>query len=606
MTFRKIFHVASAACLLLTSQVPQLQATQTIASEISFDSERLINFFDAYFEEMQKTSPEFATFAGIKKDYNGSWTDHSKEAYSARYEAVKEQLEHLRSIQRHELSDFHHLNYDLLEKSLVDFLESSGFEMQYLSVDHLSGIPLEVQSILMMMPQTTVNEYEDILSRLAKVPVLIDQTIDLLAAGVEKGITQPQIVLRKLPDSIQRMIPSDVEKSVFFQPFAAFPEEIAPDEQKKLSDAAIAVISEHVYPAYARLHAYLETEYIPACRQTIGASDLPNGEAFYNYCIRRHTTTDLSPSEIHQIGLVEVERITHEMQAILDSIDFPGTMADYFEFLNTAPEFFYSDAESLLQGYRDITSYIDGQLHVLFGRMPKLPYEIVPVPEFSQEGQIGAYYMPGSLETGRPGRFFANTYDLSARPKWNMESLALHEAVPGHHFQISVAQEIEGLPQFRKYTHYTAYIEGWGLYSESLGLELGLYRTPENQFGRLIDEIWRATRLVVDTGIHALGWTREEAIAYMKEKTGISEREVTTEVDRYIVWPGQALAYKIGEMSIKKWRREALQVLGASFDVREFHDMLLEDGALPLDICEKRVRDWIGRKLAAQSDFSQN
>lgn len=602
MVFRQIFHLLSATLVFALPQTIQADPVQithpTLLSEISLsEGAKLTLLFNEFFEEMQKDSPEFATFAGITKDYNGFWTDHSEAAYQGRYLKAKDQLEQLNAIQRQVLSEFNQLNYDLLKKGINDYLESSLYQTQCLSVDHLSGIPLEVESILMMMPKTTEQDYENILSRLSNIPVLIDQTINLLSTGIEKGITQPGIVLRKLPHSIIRMIPSVCEKSVFFQPFAVFPNSISLAKQKELADRALNEISEKVYPAYTKLHSYLVDNYIPACRETIGASDLPNGQDFYRYCIRRHTTTELSPIEIHEIGLHEVERITHEMYSILEEINFPGTMADYFTYLNTSSEFFYSDAESLLQGYKNITSDIDTKLSLLFGRFPKLSYEIVPVPEFSQEGQIGAYYMPGSLDTGRPGRFFVNTYDLNSRPKWNMESLALHEAVPGHHFQISLAQEIHDLPQFRKYSNYTAYIEGWGLYSEGLGYELGLYRSPDTRFGRLIEEIWRAVRLVVDTGMHALGWSRDEAIHYMKKRTGLSEREVITEIDRYIVWPGQALAYKIGEMSIKKWRQEALQVLGVSFDIREFHDRLLEKGALPLDICEKQIHTWINSKL---------
>jgi uncharacterized protein (DUF885 family) len=602
---KQFFSVLSTSCSLFISPYA-LQAVEPVTVDLSVsESEQLSHLFDVFFEEMQNTSPEFATFVGMRRDLNGIWMDHSEEAYEARKQYAADLLKRLHAIPKHGLNEFERLNYDLLEKGICDSLESSRFQMHYLSVDHLGGIPLDVESILMMMPKTNDQDYEDILSRLSHIPSLIDQTISLLETGVEKGITQPQVVIQKLPRSIHRMIPENVENSVFYQPFAALPSSIDSEKQEELIERALEVITEKVYPAYARLHAYLLDQYLPACRETIGASDLPNGEAYYNYCIKRHTTTHLSPLEIHEIGLMEVERITHEMQRILDEIDFPGTIADYFDFLNNAPEFFYTDAANLLQGYKDITSEINGKLHLLFGRLPKLPYEIIPVPEFSQEGQIGAYYMPGSLDTGRPGRFFVNTFDLNSRPKWNMESLALHEAVPGHHFQISVAQEIQGLPQFRKYTNYTAYVEGWGLYSEGLGHELGLYRTPETRFGRLIEEIWRAVRLVVDTGMHGMGWSRDEAIDYMQEKTGLSEREVTTEIDRYIVWPGQALAYKIGEMSIKKWRQEALQVLGRTFDVREFHDMLLEKGALPLDVCEKQVHNWIDEKLAdrLQSDF---
>lgn len=568
-------------------------------SEISRESpsQLLHKNLEEFFEEMQQYCPEFATYVGNTKALNGLWTDHSEEGYSQRYQLVLKRLESLSLVDREQLSFVDKLNYDLLKKDLKDSSEDFQFQIYYMPLDQLGGIPLDVPSTLMMMPKENFEDYEAILMRLSGIPVLIDQTIDLLKKGIEKGLVQPQIALRTLPGNISKMIPLSYDKSVFFQPFTTFPVEISIDQQKVLANRALKLISREVYPAYTKLLAYLEKEYIPSCRETIGIGDLPNGKALYEFNVRRHTTTHLTPQEIHEIGLKEVARIQLEMQKILDETHFSGNIADYFEYLNTSLEFFYTEPESLIEGYKTITSYIDGQLPLLFSRLPKLPYEVLPVPSFLEEGQVGAYYMRGSLATGRPGRFYANTYDIGSRPKWQMESLSLHEAVPGHHFQISLAQEIEDLPEFRKYNNYTAYIEGWGLYSESLGQELGLYKTPSAQFGRLIEEIWRAVRLVVDTGMHSLGWTRDESIGYMMEKTGMSEREVVTEIDRYIVWPGQALAYKIGELSIQQWRREAQEVLKNAFDIKAFHDMLLEQGALPLDICEEYVHNWIEKQI---------
>lgn len=592
---RKIFPIlAITSCVLIPLQARHLQFAEPEINEVTLSgSEKLAKLFEDFFDDLQKLYPEFSTYYGLKKEYNGLWTDHSEAGYDFRYQILEKRLGTLQSIEREGLSAVEQLNYDLFEKDLRDHLEGYIFQTYYMPIDQLGGIPLEVENILVMMPKNTLDDYENILSRLAAIPVLIDQTIDLLKGGLDKKLTQPQVALRNLPNCLSKMRLSAVDNSVFFQPFQNFPDTIDKQQQQQLVQRAMNSIEQMVYPAYATLHDYLEKVYIPNCRTSVGVSDLSSGLDFYEYCVRKHTTTLLSPLEIHEIGLKEVARIHQEMQKILDQISFSGSIADFFKFLNSAPQFFYQEPDSLIEGYKAITAYIDGQLPLLFGRLPQLPYEVVPVPSFSEETQVGAYYVRGSVAIGRPGRFFVNTYDIGSRPKWQMESLSLHEAVPGHHFQISLAQEIKGLPEFRRYNNYTAYIEGWGLYSESLGKELGLYKAPADQFGRLIEEVWRAVRLVVDTGIHAFGWSREEAIAYMMEKTGMGEREVTTEIDRYIVWPGQALAYKIGELSIKRWRREAQEALGEVFDIRSFHDMLLEQGALPLDICEKQVYEWI-------------
>jgi uncharacterized protein (DUF885 family) len=594
MIFRKILTIFASICALISSQLIQSNPSEFAMDEIAFhDTEKLTQIFESFFYEMQKMSPELATYVGKTKEFNGKWTDHSEEAYLGRYETLKVYYEKLLEVNKEMLSPEDRLNYDLFEIDLKNSLDGYFFQIHYMPVDQLGGIPLEVDSILMMMPTDTVQDYENVLSRLSRISIIIDQTIRLLQKGVQEGITPPQVALEKLPDCIEKMIPESLENSVFFQPFSNFSDEIDKFEQEKIKKQALQIIEKEIYPAYSILLTYLKSDYLPNCRQTIGASALPNGAAYYAYRIKTHTTTELSPEEIHQIGLNEVTRIQQEMLKILEEVAFSGTLSDYYEFLHTSPQFYYSEPEDLINGYKAITSYIDGQLSLLFNRMPLLPYEVVPVPAFAAEGQVGAYYMRGSLATGRPGRFFANTHDLKSRPKWQMESLSLHEAVPGHHFQISIAQEIEGLPEFRKYNNYTAYIEGWGLYSESLGSELGLYRSSENRFGRLIEEIWRAARLVIDTGMHALGWSREEAIAYMRETTGMGKREATTEVDRYIVWPGQALAYKVGELSFQRWRHEASEALGETFDIRAFHDMLLGQGALPLNICEEMVYRWI-------------
>lgn len=596
-----LLSVLATVCLGGTLQANSTSLAEHFAVPVS-STEKLKRVMDDYFQYMQKANPEFATDIGLTREYNALWTEHTQEAYTKIAEHTKDYIERLEGIDIQDLSPADKINHQLLLKHCKVSLEGQNFGMHVLAIDHLSGIPLEVQQTIQSMPRNDKLDYQNILSRLKGIPVLLDQTIALLETGIEKGITTPQIVLRTLPQSLLNMIPADVESSMFYEPFKAYPEAVGDPvgigeaDQKAFSVQAYTVVRDEVYPAYQKFHDYLVKTYIPACRQTIGAASLPNGSDWYQYCVRMRTTTELSAEEIHEIGCSEVKRIRGEIQNILTESRFEGTISDYYEYMNTDPQFFYSNSEELLAGYRALTHYIDGQLDQLFGRKPKLPFEVVPMPSHLGEGQISAYYMRGSTATGRPGRFYANTNNVSRRPKWQMESLSLHEAVPGHHFQISIAQEIEGLPEFRKYTGYTAYIEGWGLYCESLGGMIGLDRTPSAKIGRLVEEMWRAVRLVVDTGIHALGWKREDAISYFMAQTGMNEREVTTEVDRYIVWPGQALAYKIGELAIKRWREEAKEVLGDAFDIREFHDALLEVGALPLDVCDQHMKSWMSER----------
>jgi uncharacterized protein (DUF885 family) len=380
------------------------------------------------------------------------------------------------------------------------------------------------------------------------------------------------------------------------RPFLSFPASIDAPTQERLRASATRAYADRVAPAYRRLLEYLEKSYLPRTRETIAARDLPDGEAWYAFSIRQMTTTRLGAEEIHRIGLSEVRRIRAEMDGVIARTDFDGTFQQFVGFLRTDERFFFERAEDLLMAYRDICKRVDPELPKLFATLPRLPYGVVPVPSYAEKSQTTAYYEPGSPSAGRPGRFFANTYDLRARPKWEMEALALHEAVPGHHLQIALAQELPEMPDFRRHGFYTAYIEGWGLYAESLGAEMAFYEDPYAKFGQLTYEMWRAIRLVVDTGMHALGWSRQKAIDFFTENAGKAEHDIVVEVDRYIVWPAQALAYKIGELKIKELRARASAALGARFDLRRFHDEVLGAGALPLDVLEARLDAWIARQ----------
>jgi uncharacterized protein (DUF885 family) len=367
-------------------------------------------------------------------------------------------------------------------------------------------------------------------------------------------------------------------------------------QAQSLRERAFKAYSDSVLPAYERLLEFTENEYLPGAREAIAAKDLPNGEAWYAHNVALRTTTTLSPQEIHDIGLAEVKRIRSEMDRVIIESGFEGSFEEFLAFLRTDPQFYHTTAEGLMREYRDIAKRADPELTKVFGMLPRNPYGVIPVPSYAEKSQTTAYYQRGSIRAGRPGYFFANTYALDTRPRWEMEALTLHEAVPGHHLQISLQQEMENVPWFRQNPSYTAFTEGWGLYSESLGEEMGFYKDPYSKFGQLTYEMWRAVRLVVDTGMHSLGWSRQQAIDYFMRNAGKQEHDIIVEIDRYIVWPGQALAYKLGELKIKELRAYSEAELGERFDIRDFHDRLLGQGSVPLTVLEADMRDWVESK----------
>jgi len=465
-------------------------------------------------------------------------------------------------------------------------------------LNQMDGIQQGAAEILALMPHETVADYEDMLARLEALPAAVEQTLALLQDGMKRGYTPPKITLRDVPKQLADLIPAEPMTSALLQPFTTFPAGFLEAERARLTDRAKSLYTSAVVPAFQKLHAYLTVTYMPACRESIAASALPNGAADYAFRVRIRTTTSLTPQEIHEIGLAEVKRIHAEMEIVVAATGFKGSFHDFTEFLRTDPRFFYDKPEDLVNGYRIIAKRIDPELASLFGKLPRLPYGVTPIPEFKAPSQTTAYYQTGAPKVGRPGWYFVNTYKLDARPKWEMEALSLHESVPGHHLQISLAQELEGVPEFRRHAGYTAFVEGWGLYAESLGEEIGMYKDPYSKFGQLAYEMWRAVRLVVDTGMHTMGWTRQQAIDYFRENTGKTDQDVIAEIDRYIVWPGQALAYKIGQMKIRELRTEAESRLGAKFDERKFHDAVLENGALPLNILEAHMKKWTDEQAA--------
>jgi uncharacterized protein (DUF885 family) len=576
-----------------TTPVVTAQAPQPTPNE----GEKLHAIFAAQWEWALREFPEYATMLGDYR-YNARLTEMSRETIERRRAQTRKALEEVRTIDRPKLSDADKLNYDLYVQQLEQQIAGFRFPGETLPINQMGGVHQDLAQLAIMAPKRTVKQVEDFIERLRQVPRLVDETIALMRQGLEKGITPPRITLREVANLIAVQTPDDPAESAVYQTyFGNLPDGIPAEDRERLRRAGAQVIASEVIPAYRKLHRFWVDEYYPAARESIGLSEVPDGMAWYEYNVRQMTTTDMTAEEIHEVGLSEVRRIRGEMERIREETGFEGTLEEFFVYMRTDPKFFFEEKEDLLREYRDIAKRLDAEMPRLFRTLPRLPYGVEPVPAYSEKTQTTAYYNPGSIEAGRPGIFYANTYDLPSRPKWEMEALTIHEAVPGHHHQISLAQELGDLPNFRRFGWgYTAFVEGWGLYSESLGPEMGMYQDPYSRFGQLTYEMWRAVRLVVDTGMHAKGWTRDQAIEFFMTNAGKSEHDIIVEIDRYIVWPGQALAYKIGELKIKELRRYAEAELGEDFDIRRFHDTVLLAGALPLSILESRVRNWVAEQ----------
>ncbi|MDQ3106834.1 MAG: DUF885 domain-containing protein [Actinomycetota bacterium] len=552
--------------------------------------ERLQRVFEQYWNESMAESPESATFVGFP-GFDDRWTDASPAAVERRNGRASELLDELEAFGDDGLDEVDRVSRDLLATDLRQVVEGARFHQEWQSIDQLQGVQQDPAMVIEAQPASTSEERDRIIERLRRLPLLVDQTIENLRLGMAAGGTPPQVCLRDVPGQVGNQLVADPFDSPLLVPLA----DIDDDDVRA---AAAAAYRDGVAPAYERLRSFLVDEYQPAARRTISCSDLPDGEERYAHLVRLHTTTDLSPREIHDIGLDEVARIRAEMALVATEAGATDLDA-YAQHLRTSPDEHHQTAEALLEGYREIGRRIDAHLPDLFGRLPRIPYEIVAVPAYAEKSQTAAYYLPPTPDGSRAGQFFANTYDLPSRFKWEAEALTLHEAVPGHHLQIALALELDELPTFRRNAWYTAYGEGWGLYAESLGREVGCYQEPASRFGALVAEIWRAARLVLDTGLHALGWSREQAITYFEDATGRpGDHDIVVEVDRYIVWPGQALGYKIGELKIKELRARATAALGAGFDLRDFHDEVLRHGCLPLQLLERQVDTWVSQRRA--------
>jgi uncharacterized protein (DUF885 family) len=572
-------------------QIERFPATRGQGSE----SGRLKRFFDLYWRTHMLESPELATYIGYP-GLDDRLDDASPEMVALGRRIVRDERAALASIDRARLTPVEQVDYDLALWRVEEAIEGERFHQEFMPVHQLDGIQQELPALLASMPTRSVQDWENRLARLRQVPRAVDQTLGLLAQGLAAGITPPRVTLRDVPGQLESLLPADPAKSPVLETFQEIPDAIPAADGERLRREAAQIFQSRVAPALRKLHGYLVQTYIPGARETIAMSDLPDGRAWYAHLVKEATTTDLTPEQIHQIGLAEVKRIRKEMDELIAATGFKGSFAEFCRFLRTDPRFFYDKPEDLLRGYRDITKRIDPELVKLFGKLPRLPYGVTEVPASAAKSQTTGYYANGSLAAGRPGWFNVNTYDLKARPKWEMEALASHESVPGHHIMYALIEELGELPDWRKWDVYPAMSEGWALYAESLGGEIGLYKDPYSRFGQLTYEMWRALRLVVDTGLHTQGWTRQQAIDYCKANSARTDHDIEVEIDRYIVWPGGAVCYKIGELKIKELRAWAQKELGARFDLRAFHDQLLAHGQLPLALLEKSVKAWVAEE----------
>lgn len=558
-------------------------------------SSQLKRFVDTQWTYYMTEFPEWATDVGFPGQ-NDRWTDRSLAAIKRRENETRCQYEALKKIPRARLGGADAVNYDLLSERYKLSLDEMKFPDDYLVLSHLGGVHSHLADTFADARVRNVADLRDLLKRLERAPELIAQNEVLLREGMKLKVMPVKMFLEKVPAQFDKILPDKIDDNPIYKAFLNLPQTLPETERVQAQATAKELLSSKVIPALEKFRTFVTKEYIPAAREDISWKSMPNGEAWYALMVRAHTTTNRTPKEIHDLGLKEVERIAAEMTKIREQVKFKGDAKAFNKFLLTDKRFYYNDKEALLVGYRDIAKRIDAELPKLFKTLPRQTYGVREMPDYKAKDSPTAFYIGGSLESGRAGFFEANTYDLKARPKWGMEALTIHEAVPGHHLQIALAQEATGVPEFRKHTGYTAFIEGWALYSESLGEAMGFYKDPYSKYGQLSYEMWRAVRLVVDTGMHQFGWTRDQAISYMLANLPKSQLEAEVEIDRYITWPGQALAYKMGELKIHELREKARTQLGEKFDIREFHDEVLKNGALPLEVLAKNIDQWTRKK----------
>ena len=592
---------ALAACTPAPSTGDAGASAQASQAEGEAKAVRLDALYQEYWEEYLQLNPITATFQGDSR-YNDQLPDFGSQEYRDRYKAfVQRWLDKVEAVGSDGLAGSDLINYEIFVADAKETLESYRFPGWMLPVnqmDSAASFAVQLGSGTGPQPFKTVKDYDDWLARAGRLPVLFDTSIANMRAGVEAGVVQPTVLMEKVVPQLDTLIKDKPEDTLFWGPIANMPEGFSDADRQRLTQAYRTLIADQLMPAYQELRDFIANEYLPATRDTFGLDRLPDGEAWYAFNVRQSTTTGLTPAQIHQIGLDEVARIHGEIQQVMDQVGFEGTMQEFFKFMKDDPQFTFDSEDELLAYYRALEARIDAKVPEQYSLVPKAPFEIRPVEAFRAEAAAGGQYYPPSDDGSRPGVFYVNTFDLPTRKSWFAESLYLHEAVPGHHFQIALQIELEDMPDFRRWGGENAFAEGWGLYAESQGKALGVYTDPYQYFGRLQNELWRAIRLVVDTGLHSKGWSRQQVIDYMLENSAESEVQSTAEAERYIAWPAQALGYKIGELKIQELRKRAETELGDGFDIRAFHAEVLKDGAVPLDVLEGKIDRWIAAQKA--------
>ena len=561
------------------------------ASAEADENREFLAFLEDEWQFELSQSPVYATAMGVK-GYETLWRDNSLEAIGARRSHNKETVNTLKGFKKEDLSETNQLNLRLFTDLAKKELEIDQFNRHLLPFSHRGGIQLAHEDAE-TLPFKNPQDYRFWIERLKNLDQRVNQTIVLAKQGIKKGYKAPKVLMNRVDRQIDLQSRDNVNKNPFFKIFINLPDSIPDEEKTAIRAEAKKVIEEVVIPSYQLLGKYFKDEYLPQSRGTVGLYDIPDGRKLYEVLAKSFTTTNLSPKEIHQIGLDEVQRIRGEMEVVIKELEFEGSFKDFLTFLREDERFYYKTSEELFEGYLAVSKRIDPELVKLFGNLPRTPYGLRAIPEESAPDTTTAYYMSPSPDGLRAGYYYVNLYKPETRPKFEMEVLSVHEAVPGHHLQISLAMEMGEMPMFRRVSPYTAFVEGWGLYSESLGYDLGLYKDPYSKFGQLTYDMWRAVRLVVDTGMHYYEWDRQKAIDFFLDNAGKSELDIINEIDRYIVMPGQALAYKIGQMKFLSLKQKARTELGEEFNIRDFHDTVLSQGALPLNELDSIIESYI-------------
>jgi uncharacterized protein (DUF885 family) len=594
-SFAESWHRCGVVALTLLVAVAICMQAQ--GAEPNAATRKLHELFDAAWEQDLRDDPRAATLYGDHR-FDPLWPDYRLEAIASREQRYRKLLRDVESIPAAELSEEDRLNRELFRRLYQDRIDQYRFGAHLRPLDQLNysqGV-LTANEVAEVIDFASRRQYEDWISRLRGMDAYVSQVIELMREGLRTKNVQPRIIMERVMTQLQAQLVDDPTRSPFYAPLTRMPATLSVEDATELRAIAQDVIRSTVVPAFKRLEQFLARDYLPASRASVGIWDTPQGEQFYRNRLEWFTTTKLSADEIHALGLEEVQRIRAEMQRIIDQVGFKGSFEEFLQHLRTAPQFRYRDPDDLLRAYMVMAKKIDPLLPAYFGKLPRTPYGVRPIPAANAPDTTTAYYQPSSSDGKRPGYYYVNLYKPEERPTYEIPVLTMHEAVPGHHLQIALAQELGELPKFRRNLEVTAFVEGWALYAESLGEEMGLYGDPYDKFGQLTYEMWRAVRLVVDTGIHHKRWTREQAIAYFKANAPKSELDIVNEIDRYIAWPGQATAYKVGELQIKNLRRRAREQLGDHFDLREFHDAVLASGAVPLDVLERRLEGWTQAK----------